>query len=297
MIERPSHSISQTAGHMALIRALETAKPADERLFSDPFARRFLPPLQRLLMLPARFPPWRRTIEAIFDRKAPGARTSGAARTRLIDDWTRQAVGDGIAQAVIMGAGFDCRALRLKELHSASVIELDRGEMLALKSRLLADAPARNIVRVPIDFLTEKAEERLLDAGYAPRAKTLFIWEGVTNYLDQASVDATFDTFARSAAGSRVIFTYVHVDALSGQFPAPGLVDLLARLRRIGEAWTFGFDPDAVSDYLAGRGFRLSADLGAAEYRARYWPPAPRPEGYEFYRAVLAEKLGSAQRG
>jgi methyltransferase (TIGR00027 family) len=279
---------------MALIRALETAKGAKERLFSDAFARRFLPPLQRALMLPAGIPRWRRMIEAIFDRKAPGARTSGAARTRLIDDWARQAVRDGIEQIVIMGAGFDCRALRLKELHSISVLELDRGEMLALKSRLLADAPARNIVRVPIDFLTQKAEERLLDAGYAPRTRTLFIWEGVTNYLDQASVDATFETFARAAAGSRVIFTYVHVDALSGKFPAPGLVDLLARLRRIGEAWTFGFNPDAVPDYLTRRGFRLIADLGAAEYRACYWPAAQRPEGYEFYRAVLAEKLAAA---
>jgi methyltransferase (TIGR00027 family) len=291
MTERPPDNISQTAGHMALIRALETAKEADRRLFSDPFARRFLPPLQRALTLPACFPPWRRMIEAIFDRKAPGARTSGAARTRLIDDWTRQALRDGIEQVVIMGAGFDCRALRLQELHSASVLELDRGEMLALKSRLLADTHARNIVRVPTDFLTEKPDECLLKAGYAPRGKTLFIWEGVTNYLDQAAVDATFETFARSAAGSRVIFTYVHVDALSGQFPAPGLAKLLARLRRIGEAWTFGFHPDAVSDYLARRGFRLSADLGAAEYRACYWPPVERPEGYEFYRAVLAEKL------
>ena len=291
MIEGPAHNISKTAAHMALIRALETAKAADRRLFSDPFAHRFLPPLQRVLMLPASFPPWCRMIEAIFDRKAPGARTSGAARTRLIDDWTRQAVRDGIEQVVIMGAGFDCRALRLKELHSVMVFELDRREMLALKSRLLADASARNVVPVPIDFLTEKPEKRLLESGYAPGAKTLFIWEGVTNYLDQASVDATFEAFARSAGGSRVIFTYVHVDALSGQSPAPGLVKLLARLRRIGEAWTFGFRPDAVSNYLALRGFRLLADLGAAEYRACYWPPAERPEGYEFYRAVLAEKL------
>jgi methyltransferase (TIGR00027 family) len=293
MIEGPPHNISRTAAHMALIRALETAKAADRRLFSDPFACRFLPRLQRVLMLPARSPPWRRMIEAIFDRKAPGARTSGAARTRLIDDWTRQAVRDGIDQVVIMGAGFDCRALRLKELHSVMVFELDRREMLALKSRLLTDAQTQKIVRVPIDFLTDKPEERLRESGYAPGARTLFIWEGVTNYLDQASVDATFETFARSPEGSWVIFTYVHIDALSGQFPAPGLVNLLARLRRIGEAWTFGFHPDAVSDYLARRGFRLLADLGAAEYRARYWPPAERPEGYEFYRAVLAEKLAA----
>jgi hypothetical protein len=36
-------------------------------------------------------------------------------------------------------------------------------------------------------------------------------------------------------------FTYVHADAISGRFPAPGLVKLLTRLRRIGEAWTLAF--------------------------------------------------------
>jgi methyltransferase (TIGR00027 family) len=142
---------------------------------------------------------------------------------------------------------------------------------------------------VPIDFLTEKPEKRLLETGYSPRERTLFIWEGVTNYLDEASVDAGFETFAHAAPGSRVIFTYVHADTISGRFPAPGLAKLLAHLRQIGETWTFGFRPEAVPDYLAHKGFRLIADLGATEYRARYWPRAEQPEGYEFYRTALAE--------
>jgi methyltransferase (TIGR00027 family) len=290
MVDWPSGNVSQTAANMALIRALETQKAPDQRLFSDPFARRFLPLWQRALLSPARVPPWRRIVEGLFDGKAPGARTSGAARTRLIDDWTREAVRDGLQQVVIMGAGFDCRALRLKELHTALVIELDRPQMIVLKSQLLADVEAGRIIRVPIDFLRDRPEERLGETGYSPHARTLFIWEGVTNYLDAESVDATFETFAGAAPGSRVIFTYVHADAISGQFPALGLIDLLARLRRIGEEWTFGFRPEALPEYLVRRGFRLIADLGAAEYRARYWPPVEQPEGYEFYRSVLAEK-------
>jgi O-methyltransferase involved in polyketide biosynthesis len=202
MVDWSSGNISHTAANMAMIRALETAKPPDLRLFSDPFALRFLPPWHRALMLPVGCSPWRRMIEGIFDRKAPGARTSGAARTRLID-----------------------------------------------------------------------------------------IWEGVTNYLNRASVDATFETFSHAVPGSRVIFTYVHADAIAGRFPSPGLSNLLGRLRRIGEAWTFGFRPETVPDYLAQRGFRLIADLSAAEYRARYRPRPERPEGYEFYHAVLAEKI------
>jgi hypothetical protein len=47
---------------MALIRAMETQKAPDQRLFSDPFGRRFLPLWQRALLSPARFPPWRRSF-------------------------------------------------------------------------------------------------------------------------------------------------------------------------------------------------------------------------------------------
>jgi hypothetical protein len=36
------------------------------------------------------------------------------------------------------------------------------------------------------------------------------------------------------------------------------------------------------------------ADLSAADYRARSWPRTEQPEGYEFYRAVLAEKVVNA---
>ena len=275
---------------MALIRALETAKPAGQRLFADPFARRFLPRWQRGLMIPARLRIWRRMVEGIFDCQAPGARTSGAARTRLIDDWTREAVRNGTAQIVIMGTGFDCRALRVAELRTTSVFELDRREMLDLKSRLLGGAQPCHIRGIPINFLNDRPEDRLIAAGYSPAAKTLFVWKGVTNYLDALAVDAIFDFFGRSAPGSLVIFTYVHADAIDGSFPAPGLARLLEHLRKIGEEWTLGFRPKDMANYLPRKGFRLIADLSAADYRAFYWPRPREAEGYEFYRVALAEK-------
>jgi methyltransferase (TIGR00027 family) len=296
VIEKPPGNISRTAANMALIRALETLKPARQQLFADPFARRFLPAWQHALLVPAWLPAWRREIEHIFDAQAPGARTSGAARTRLIDDWAREAVREGVTAVVIMGAGFDCRALRISELATVPVFELDRREMLDLKSRCLADVTAPHVRRVPIDFLSERPEERLASAGYSDQAKTLFIWEGVTNYLDPSAVDAVFNFVGRSPVGSRLIFTYVHADAIDGSFMAPGLAHLLNRLRRTGEAWTFGFRPSDLPAYLEQRGFRLVAEMGAAEYRALYWPRPKLPEGYEFYHVALAERQDAASR-
>jgi O-methyltransferase involved in polyketide biosynthesis len=123
----------------------------------------------------------------------------------------------------------------------------------------------------------------------------LFIWEGVTNYLDSRSVEAVFDFFARDAAiGSRMIFTYVHADLLNGRFVAPGVARLTAVLRAYGEPWTFGFKPEEVPGYLARKGIRLLNDLGAAEYRGKYMHPVNKLVGYEFYRVALAEKVGDA---
>jgi methyltransferase (TIGR00027 family) len=189
---------------------------------------------------------------------------------------------------VILGAGFDCRALRLKELAGLPVFEVDRAPMVAFKNGLLAGAMRGRPIRVAVDFQQDVLEDRLREAGFAPGVKTLFLWEGVTNYLDAKSVGAVFDFAVRAApSGSRFIFTYIHADAVDGSFPAPGLRKLLGRLRESGEPWTFGFRPEEVPGYLAAKGLRLKADLGAVDYRARYLPG--RPEGYEFYRVALAE--------
>ena len=289
--------ISKTAGNMALIRALEFLKSPETRLFTDPYARKFVPAGQRALLEPAYLPALRGLLEGYFDWRAPGARTSGAARTRLIDDWVREELAGLVRQVVILGAGFDCRALRMTELASIPVFEVDRPAMITHKERILEGShrtPSR-IRRIGVDFQKDNLGNRLAEAGCLANVRTLFIWEGVTNYLDIQSVEAVFDFFARDAStGSRIIFTYVHADVLKRRFTAPGVLRLTAALSAYGETWTFGFVPEEVPAYLAKKGIRLLADLGAAEYRAKYMPPVNKLIGYEFYRVALAEKVGYA---
>jgi methyltransferase (TIGR00027 family) len=290
--------VSSTAQNMAAFRALESGRPVGERLFCDPFARRFLPRWQRALLTFVRVPSLRALIERYADDRAPGARTSAIARTRLIDDWLRDEVAAGARQVVLLGAGFDCRALRLTELSGIDVFEVDRPAMVAFKTGLLARETAlARLHRVPVDFQRDDVARRLLDAGFAPATRTAFVWEGVTNYLDEQAVAAVFDFVARSAPrGSRILFTYVHADALDGRFDAPGLVPLLARLQRIGEPWTFGFRPDALPAFVARHGLQLLRDLSAADYRRLYWPSMPeRGHGYEFYRVAVAESVHAAR--
>ncbi len=212
----------------------------------------------------------------------------------MIDDWTCEAVSAGARQLVILGAGFDCRASRLAALSGTSVFEVDRAALLADKQRRLQDAGSTvrsDVFAVPVDFLHDDLKTRLAAAGVRGGERTLFLWEGVTNYLDADSVSAVFDLVALICGpGSRIIFTYVHAGVLNGEFDAVGLKALFARLDASGERWTFGFQPDQVGDYLARHGLRLIADLGAADYRSLIMGERSRGlVGYEFYRVAVAE--------
>jgi methyltransferase (TIGR00027 family) len=114
----------------------------------------------------------------------PGARTSAIARTRLIDDRLREAFGTGIKQVVILGAGFDCRSIRLPELSQATVFEVDHFDTLRVKRNCLTQiAPFANssVHYVGIDFNRESVSEALEKAGFDGSRITVFLWEGVTN--------------------------------------------------------------------------------------------------------------------
>ena len=106
------HEASRTAEFMAVFRASEHAKAPASRAFADPLAAALLPGELRLAARLFGLRPAAALLNGYIDRRWPGARTSGIARTKLIDDWIGQAA-DGIDQVVLLGAGFDTRAWRL----------------------------------------------------------------------------------------------------------------------------------------------------------------------------------------
>ena len=68
---------------------------------------------------------------------------------------------------------------------------------------------------------------------------------------------------------------------------------LFASLAKVGEKLTFGIEPSELPEFLAKRGLFLESDVGAAEYRERYFKDAARTmRGHEFYRVALA-RVGS----
>ena len=283
---------SRTAQHMALFRAMESAQPARRRLFEDRLAAAALSPGLRFVANLSRIPGAAALLRAYIDRNWPGGRTSGVARTRFIDDQAKAALDRGIGQVVILGAGFDARAYRLAEMAGHRVFEVDHPATSAAKQaavRRALGALPEHVRFVAVNFDTESLAEAMNAAGYDPRRPTLFIWEGVTNYLTEAAVDITLRWCAAAAGGSTVIFTYIHRKVLDQPQAFFGAEKMISTVRAVGERWTFGLDPEELADFLARRGLVLRQDVGASDYRAQYYGAAARRmRGYEFYRIVVA---------
>ena len=274
---------------MALFRALETRRGRDARLFADPYAERFLPGGLRLAARAARLAPVREGICRYIDRRWPGARTSAVARTRAIDDLLAEALRAGLGPVVLLGAGYDTRALRLPALDGAPVFELDQPALLAAKSGRLEAAPA-SLRRVEIDFARDPVIATLERAGFDPAEPACFVWEGVTNYLTPEAADTTFRAVAGTAPGTRLIFTYVHRGAIDGSVDFEAAGRLRGKVEGVGEPWTFGLLPEELEAYLGDRGLRLVSDEGADDYRRRLLGDSPRLlRGYGFYRLAVAE--------
>jgi methyltransferase (TIGR00027 family) len=283
---------SQTAQYMALFRALETTLPANKRLFIDPYAISFL---DQKLKLATRLSPIsavRWYVQKTIHKKIPGAMSSGIARTRYIDDLLQQTIERGVKQVIILGAGFDTRALRLQFLSSIPVIEIDHpntsGKKTAILKKMLGRLP--NHIRYwQIDFNKEKLNELAAREQLNFSIPTTIIWEGVTNYLDEHAIDSTFSFTQQFSSGSYIIFTYVHQQVLEAPETFYGASQLLKDLEAIEERWTFGFNPEELSDYLQQYNLVLHEDSGASDYRDKYLPERPE-KGYEFYRVAIARK-------
>lgn len=103
-----------------------------------------------------------------------------------------------------------------------------------------------------------------------------------------------FRFVARSAAaGSRMVFTYIHRAMLDGSV-FEGAANTLATVQRAGEPYTFGWNPVELPRYPAERDLRLLEDVGAEAYRARYLLPRGREQEplAEYQRAARVEVIG-----
>src|SRR5262249_1588684 len=163
------------------------------------------------------------------------------------DDALAEALRGGVEQVVILGAGFDSRAYRVQGIERTRVFEVDHPATQAEKKKIVArrlGALPPHVAFVPIDFGTHALDRGMPGAGFRAAARTFFVCEGVTHYLSAPAVDAMFGYVARSAAaGSRMVFTYIHRAVLGGAATFAGAARTLGTVRRVGEPYTLACHP------------------------------------------------------
>jgi methyltransferase (TIGR00027 family) len=263
---------SRTAAFVAAVRQLGQLLPADSQLVEDPYGAAFTSP----------------TVGRALERNTERLRLIAAmpgmknwilymqVRTRVIDDALRDFVAAGGRQLVLLGAGYDTRALRLPELADAVVFEVDHPATQGHKRRVLDHLGAQSPSHyVTWDFESRPMEDlpdELASAGLDLAQPVFTIWEGVTMYLTEPAIDASLRAIrAWSSAGSQLAMTYV----VRSRLDKPSFITRAMQIvvSSVGEPWKWGWDPDVLPEYLADRGFTLLRDVPMRDAARELLPP------------------------
>jgi methyltransferase (TIGR00027 family) len=285
---------SSTGYGPAVIRAMENLLPEDKRLFADPYSEKFLSPFYRFLLILMRSPKILNFFIRIRERLTPGIIGGLICRTRYIDDVLNNAIKERVETVVNLGAGMDTRVFRIPGIENVKYFELDFAELQKVKrayiDKKIGELPP-NVFLIPVDFNSQDLGEELKKAGSTLSSGTLFIWEGVTQYISEEAIDNTLKYVAQAASGSRIVFTYVLKSFINGSYIPDGLNSLYKLVfKKNNPLWFCGFEPAEMPAYLSKHSLSLIEDVGHEEFIERYIKPKGRDlTVMEIERAVLAE--------
>jgi methyltransferase (TIGR00027 family) len=234
-------SPSLTARVVALARSrlerprTDTGDPdAEERLYAS---------LRSSILLP---------VGARFERRM-------AARTAFFDEVTLAAITAGMTQVVIVGAGYDGRALRFCS-PGVRYFEVDQSITQQDKRRRIQElgVPAATITFLAHDLAHGNLASALCHAGHLADRQSLFICEGLLLYLERAVIERLLCELRGCAAPESWL-------ALSARELAPGASWLAsarsgllrALLAAAGEPRRSLFGPDELTQLLERAGWAV----------------------------------------
>ncbi len=296
-IGQPDDSpVSKSAMLISTACAVVGKDPVYAAAFHDPFAERFATAIS------AEAGPVLATLEdakvraafiADWEEDMAGLITHVVYRKPWIEGAVRDALAAGMRQLVIFGAGCDTLSLRLAELLGRiPVFEVDQSDVIAFRNRVLADGAGvpDGVRRVGIDFSRETVRERLADAGYDPTLPTVFVAEGVMEYLTPEEVEPIFALVREQAPkGSRFVFTFLARSVYADE----DFATLRDELDKGGETLQFGLTPEQLDDFLAAHGMRRLAfetpDMLDERMRRSVAAPVGIIPGFHFVAAETAQ--------
>lgn len=291
---------SRTAAWVAAARGMGRLLPETVRLADDPYGVAFAAPRLAAFVerVSARGPSWIAMMPGV------GAWVLYMqVRTRVLDDEVRAFVARGGRQVVLLGAGYDCRALRLRELADSTVYEVDhpatQRHKRAVLDRLGAASPARYITWNFEERPMRELPDALAAAGLDPARPTLTIWEGVTMYLTEGAIDASLAAIRTySAPGSALAMTYFNRSRLDNPSIATRAIRVI--VNGVGEPFKWGWDPAVLPAWMAERGLTVEKDVALPDAARDLLPPdLARRVDDPFRRVAIVarESIAVAARG
>jgi methyltransferase (TIGR00027 family) len=206
----------------------------------------------------------------------PSMRAHLRARTRFFDARVLEALERGIGQVVVLGAGYDDRALRFRTARTR-FFEVDHPATQDDKRLRLEGmgVDLTGLTLVAADFRVDDVATVLERAGHRADLPSLVLAEGLLVYLDSpAVVDLLGGARARAAAGSALVASLaIHPEGVDSAW-----VTARANAARPGaatEPWRTILPPSAHVELLNRSGWSVveavddaSLDIGAVPGRS-----------------------------
>lgn len=138
----------------------------------------------------------------------------------------------------------------------------------------------KNNIKIPeyltfstIDFNNQSLESALTSAGYQKDKRTLFIWEGVSMYLETQSVKDTL-TFIQqcSPSDSLLVFDYVVSFSDKDSHKYYGAKEMLLTMKNDlkNEPFTFSMEEKNIAGFLNGCGHKIVRHLDQDQIEETY---------------------------
>jgi methyltransferase (TIGR00027 family) len=188
-----------------------------------------------------------------------------AARTKFFDEQTEMAVDRGMRQVVILGAGYDGRAMRFA-FPGVQFFEVDHPDTQEDKRRRVHEigGDVTSVRFVAGDLAHDDVSELLHAAGFDESTATLFLCEGLLPYLTEDQDERLLRAACRLAAPGSALAVNFHVRP-----PSSALRDKLVRgavdaiLTLIGEPRRCEFGPGDPAALLARSGWHVDIAVKA----------------------------------
>jgi methyltransferase (TIGR00027 family) len=261
---------SEPAMATATLRALAAHDSREEIRGADTFAEIFLTEDRKNPLKDITKRQW-----LMQNKIAPGAYEFMIARTAFFDQIVKDALVQNLPQIVFLGAGYDTRPYRFKDLMQGTrIFELDAPPTQFCKREVLknnAIAMPHELKFVPIDFRQENLQKVLLDAGFSRDKPALFVWEGVTYYLSSDTVDETLSAVRElSSRGGSICLDYASLSTEA--FSEEGARKLHEHLKtnHPGEPTKFGIPRGTLESFLGERGYGVIECLCSSDMDTKY---------------------------